>query len=199
MKKNLTWEHRKNIINKRDVSQMREISLRAKDVIVSNNGKEKPLGSLKYWKGLDMASEDSNMSLFDKDYLKMVSTSEIYSRIAFEFLDDVYLFNDQLVTKMPKEDFDFEPHQDGAFNIGPEFDNLTIMIILDDFTKENGTIECYDKDWKTLYPKSGDIIILNGTTLHRSSKNKSELPRSTYILHYTNGYYNPRYHRKRLK
>ena len=199
MKKNLTWEHRKNIMNKRDVSQMREISLRAKDVIVSNNGKEKPLGSLKYWKGLDMASEDSNMSLFDKDYLKMVSTSEIYSRIAFEFLDDVYLFNDQLVTKMPKEDFDFEPHQDGAFNIGPEFDNLTIMIILDDFTKENGTIESYDKDWKTLYPKSGDIIILNGTTLHRSSKNKSELPRSTYILHYTNGYYNPRYHRKRLK
>ena len=199
MKKNLTWEHRKNIMNKRDVSQMRAISLRAKDVIVSNNGKEKPLGSLKYWKGLDMASEDSNMSLFDKDYLKMVSTSEIYSRIAFEFLDDVYLFNDQLVTKMPKEDFDFEPHQDGAFNIGPEFDNLTIMIILDDFTKENGTIECYDKDWKTLYPKSGDIIILNGTTLHRSSKNKSELPRSTYILHYTNGYYNPRYHRKRLK
>ena len=199
MKKNLTWEHRKNIMNKRDVSQMREISLRAKDVIVSNNGKEKPLGSLKYWKGLDMASEDSNMSLFDKDYLKMVSTSEIYSRIAFEFLDDVYLFNDQLVTKMPKEDFDFEPHQDGAFNIGPEFDNLTIMIILDDFTKENGTIECYDKDWKTLYPKSGDIIILNGTTLHRSSKNKSELPRSTYILHYTNGYYNPRYHRKMLK
>ena len=199
MKKNLTWEHRKNIMNKRDVSQMREISLRAEDVIVSNNGKEKPLGSLKYWKGLDMASEDSNMSLFDKDYLKMVSTSEIYSRIAFEFLDDVYLFNDQLVTKMPKEDFDFEPHQDGAFNIGPEFDNLTIMIILDDFTKENGTIECYDKDWKTLYPKSGDIIILNGTTLHRSSKNKSELPRSTYILHYTNGYYNPRYHRKRLK
>ena len=199
MKKNLTWEHRKNIMNKRDVSQMREISLRAKDVIVSNNGKEKPLGSLKYWKGLDMASEDSNMSLFDKDYLKMVSTSEIYSRIAFEFLDDVYLFNDQLVTKMPKEDFDFEPHQDGAFNIGSEFDNLTIMIILDDFTKENGTSECYDKDWKTLYPKSGDIIILNGTTLHRSSKNKSELPRSTYILHYTNGYYNPRYHRKRLK
>ena len=199
MKKNLTWEHRKNIMNKRDVSQMREISLRAKDVIVSNNGKEKPLGSLKYWKGLDMASEDSNMSLFDKDYLKMVSTSEIYSRIAFEFLDDVYLFNDQLVTKMPKEDFDFEPHQDGAFNIGPDFDNLTIMIILDDFTKENGTIKCYDKDWKTLYPKSGDIIILNGTTLHRSSKNKSELPRSTYILHYTNGYYNPRYHRKRLK
>ena len=199
MKKNLTWEHRKNIMNKRDVSQMREISLRAKDVIVSNNGKEKPLGSLKYWKGLDMASEDSNMSLFDKDYLKMVSTSEIYSRIAFEFLDDVYLFNDQLVTKMPKEDFDFEPHQDGAFNIGSEFDNLTIMIILDDFTKENGTIECYDIDWKTLYPKSGDIIILNGTTLHRSSKNKSELPRSTYILHYTNGYYNPRYHRKRLK
>ena len=47
MKKNLTWEHRKNIMNKRDVSQMREISLRAKDVIVSNNGKEKPLGSKK--------------------------------------------------------------------------------------------------------------------------------------------------------
>ena len=100
-----------------------------------------------------MASEDSNMSLSDRDYLKMISTSEIYSKIAFEFLDDVYLFNDQLVTKMPKEDFDFEPHQDGAFDIGSEFDNLTIMIILDDFTKENGTIECYDKDWKTLYPK----------------------------------------------
>ena len=63
----------------------------------------------------------------------------------------------------------------------------------------HGTIECYDEDWKTLYPKSGDVVILNGTTLHRSSKNKSELPRSTYILHYTNGYYNPRYHRKRLK
>ena len=199
MRKNLTWEHRKNIMNKNDIVQMREISLRAKDVVVSNSGKEKSLGSETYWKGLDMASEDSNMSLSDRDYLKMVSTSEIYSKMAFEFLDDVYLFNDQLVTKMPNEDFDFEPHQDGAFNIGSEFDNLTIMIILDDFTKDNGTIECYDEDWKTLYPKSGDVVILNGTTLHRSSKNKSKLPRSTYILHYTNGYYNSRYHRKRLK
>ena len=199
MRKNLTWEHRKNIMNKNDIVQMREISLRAKDVVVSNSGKEKSLGSETYWKGLDMASEDSNMSLSDRDYLKMVSTSEIYSKMAFEFLDDVYLFNDQLVTKMPNEDFDFEPHQDGAFNIGSEFDNLTIMIILDDFTKDNGTIECYDEDWKTLYPKSGDVVILNGTTLHRSSKNKSKLPRSTYILHYTNGYYNSRKQRKRLK
>ena len=202
MRKNLTWEHRKNIMNKNDIVQMREISLRAKDVVVNNNGKEKPLGSETYWKGLDMASEDSNMSLSDRDYLKMISTSEIYSKIAFEFLDDVYLFNDQLVTKMPNEDFDFKPHQDSGFKssfIGTDFDNLTIMIILDDFTKQNGTIECYDEDWKTLYPKSGDVVILNGTTLHRSSKNKSELPRSTYILHYTNGYYNPRYHRKRLK
>ena len=93
MRKNLTWEHRKNIMNKNDIVQMREISLRAKDVVVSNSGKEKSLGSETYWKGLDMASEDSNMSLSDRDYLKMVSTSEIYSKIAFEFLDDVYLFN----------------------------------------------------------------------------------------------------------
>ena len=77
MKKNLTWEHRKNIMNKRDVSQIREISLRAKDVIVSNNGKEKPLGSLKYWKGLDMASEDSNMSLFDKDYSTIIQEAMV--------------------------------------------------------------------------------------------------------------------------
>ena len=95
-------------------------------MVVNNNGKEKPLGSETYWKGLDMASEDSNMSLSDRDYLKMISTSEIYSKIAFEFLDDVYLFNDQLVTKMNNEDFDFKPHQDGVFNIGSEFDNLTI-------------------------------------------------------------------------
>ena len=65
--------------------------------------------------------------------------------------------------------------------IGSEFDNLTIMIILDDFTKENGTIECYDKDWKTLYPKSGDIIILNGQLY-------IGLLKIMYILHYTNGY-----------
>ena len=45
MKKNLTWEHRKNIMNKNEIVQMREISLRAKDVVVNNNGKEKPLGS----------------------------------------------------------------------------------------------------------------------------------------------------------
>ena len=77
MKKNLTWEHRKNIMNKNDIVQMREISLRAKDVVVNNNGEEKPLGSEIYWKGLDMASEDSNMSLSDRDYLKMISTSEI--------------------------------------------------------------------------------------------------------------------------
>ena len=54
MRKNLTWEHRKNIMNKNDIVQMREISLRAKDVVVSNSGKEKSLGSETYWKGLDM-------------------------------------------------------------------------------------------------------------------------------------------------
>ena len=60
------------------------------------------------------------------------------------------------------------------------------MLILDDFTKENGAISVLDDEWITLYPKVGDILMIEGNTYHSSKINLSNQPRRAYLCVYSN-------------
>tara|TARA_A100001515_G_scaffold144627_1_gene149293 strand:+ start:618 stop:1277 length:660 start_codon:yes stop_codon:yes gene_type:complete len=195
---NFYWEIIPNVLSSIEVQQLRHIALKAKDLVLKYNKTKKTIGSPKYWRGLDMASKDINLHKYYRSYLNNTIHSKRYTKIASEYLNPLYLFNDQLVTKLPNENFSFDIHYDNQFDIGDDYNGITLMLILDDFTSVNGTIQCYAGEWVTLYPKEGDILVLNGTTKHRSSINRSKDSRSTYILHYTDGFINPRFHNERL-
>ncbi len=195
---NFYWKIIPNVLSSIEVMQLRHVALKAKYVVIEHNKTKKTTGSLKYWRGLDMASKDNNLHKYYRSYLNNTIHSERYTKIASEYLNPLYLFNDQLVTKLPNENFSFDIHYDNQFDIGDDYNGITLMLVLDDFTDLNGTIQCYENKWVTLYPKRGDIVVLNGTTKHRSSINRSKDSRSTYILHYTDGFVNPRFHSERL-
>jgi ectoine hydroxylase-related dioxygenase (phytanoyl-CoA dioxygenase family) len=104
--------------------------------------------------------------------------------------DEVYLFNDQIVIKLPNDRLRFEPHKDNQY--GPNSDGsihtVNMSWILDDFTEENGTLEIQNQDdgeWVTIYPKKGDIVAIHGNTYHRSGKNKTIYSRGLYACVYT--------------
>ena len=123
-------------------------------------------------------------------------TSDFMYDIATELLetDTIHLFNDQIVVKLPNENFKFEIHSDNAY--GPhndlalkgEFKTITCAWILDDFTEENGPVSILNKqtnEWDTPLPKKGDMVIWDGDTLHHSSINKSNKERAVWLCVYS--------------
>ena len=54
--------------------------------------------------------------------------------------------------------------------------------------KKKNTGGLYDKiigQEVKIYPKRGDVVVINGETYHWSSKNRTDEPRCTFIAHYT--------------
>ena len=51
---------------------------------------------------------------------------------------------------------------------------------------ENGAIKVYKDGLLTLYPEKGDILLVEGNTLHSSEKNKTDYPRRAYLCVYSN-------------
>lgn len=134
-------------------------------------------------------------SFLSSDLFKYYTSDFMYD-IATQLLetDVIHLFNDQIVVKLPKENFKFEIHSDNAY--GPhndlalkgEFKTITCAWILDDFTKENGPVSILNKqtnDWDTPLPKKGDMIIWDGDTLHHSSINNSNKERAVWLCVYS--------------
>ena len=60
------------------------------------------------------------------------------------------------------------------------------MLVLDDFTNENGLYKSTKDEWISLFPEKGDILLMNGNTLHKSEKNKTNEPRRAYLCVYSN-------------
>lgn len=123
-------------------------------------------------------------------------TSDFMYDIATELLetDVIHLFNDQIVVKLPNENFKFEIHSDNAY--GPHndlalkgvFKTITCAWILDDFTEENGPVSILNKqtnEWDIPLPKKGDMIIWDGDTLHHSSINNSNKERAVWLCVYS--------------
>jgi hypothetical protein len=123
-------------------------------------------------------------------------TSDFMYDIATKLLetDNIYLFNDQIVIKLPDENFEFEKHTDNAYGPHNElalkglFKTITCAWILDDFTIDNGPVSILNKktnDWDTPLPKKGDMVIWDGNTLHQSSINKSNKERAVWLCVYS--------------
>jgi|GEM_PF-2309477 len=173
------------------IGSIRNISLELK----SRFGNEAIIGTKKqhgvptFWKGLDMASQ------YNEELYKLY-TSKLMLEIAGNFLDtsEVYLYNDQVVVKSAKEDFEFESHCDNQY--GPNFKlaqkqvfkTVTCCLVLDDFTEHNGAIKFTTKRESeiTPLPKAGSLIVWDGNTVHSSTNNLSNKSRGVWLLIYAN-------------
>lgn len=180
-----------NCIPNQDVDKCRDICLSIKNSVIDNNllGTKKKFGNITYWKGIDVAS------ILHSD-LYLYYTSDFMYNIAKELLETntIFLFNDQIVAKLPNEDFQFEEHTDNELGPSPElaksggFKTITCGWVLDDFTPENGPVSILNKQtnqWDTPLPKKGDIIVWDGNTLHKSSINRSNKERVVWLCVYS--------------
>jgi ectoine hydroxylase-related dioxygenase (phytanoyl-CoA dioxygenase family) len=181
----------KNHIPMNFIEKVQNITIKARLNIVNNKlqGKSKDFGGFKHWDGLEMASMEYE-ELFD------LYTSDLMYNIAKELLntDDIYLFNDQIVVKLPNDGFIFNPHTDNGLGPNPElssigfYRSITCCWVLDDFTENNGPIVLMNKktnEYETIYPKIGDIAVWDGETLHYSNENISDKPRRVWLQIYT--------------
>ena len=168
------WVHLRNIFPPSTIDHIKEIALDFR------------LNAHKYsdWKGIPCASRWSK-DLYD------FYTCDIMHDLSREFLGDrVFLFNDQVVVKLPHEDFAFNPHYDNQYGLNNNegIHTINMSVILDDFTDRNGTLQLKnldDGEWVTVYPKKGDIVAIGGNTYHQSGKNQSDQPRGLYACVYT--------------
>ena len=156
----------------------------------NHQGSAREKGSGIYWGGICMASslplatDEENKKLFN------IYTSDFMYNIITEYIKEPYLFNDQIVVKDKNVNMTFDSHCDndlGPFPGDKSLLTINCMIVLDDFTDENGTIEVYNgESWIKLYPKTGDIVLIEGNVFHRSSPNTTDMPRRAYLCIYSN-------------
>ena len=185
----MKWQLIKNHIPLDVVEYLQDYTLKVRFKVEEFLNQDKNIGSGKYWKGVDMASsfplvtEEENKKLFD-----IYTSLNMYELVA-NYIDFPYLFNDQIVVKLPGEEFDFQPHYDNQFGPYPDDKELVtknFMLVLDDFTEENGGIKILDGEWIDIYPEKGDILMIDGNTIHASGNNKSNDPRRAYLCVYSN-------------
>jgi ectoine hydroxylase-related dioxygenase (phytanoyl-CoA dioxygenase family) len=181
----------KNIIPNDFLEKVKKSSIILKENILQNNLLETPkeYGTPKFCRHLDMASK------FDPELYELY-TSNLMLSIAKDLLkkDSIYLFNDQLVVKMPHEEFSFVAHTDNTYGPDPQaaingnFRTITCAWVITDLTENNGPISILNKQtnqWDTPLAKAGDLIVWDGNTTHQSGKNESDNPRIIWVLVYS--------------
>jgi len=185
-----------NQVPRETIDYLKSYTLELKERMISHPQFEtetKPNGSGVYGRFIDMASsfpladDSENKKLFD------VYTSQLMYEICNFYLmrDEFYLFNDQVVVKLPNEDFSFEPHRDNQFGPHPnrwDLKTLNCMMVLDDINDKNGGFQVRNRKtrkWDILNLLEGDILVMGGNTFHQSGNNKSDSPRRVYIGHYS--------------
>ena len=191
------WTIIKNVLGREDLEYLKVFTLEVKNRVLANPDFEKlnkPNGSGSWWRGLDMASKSPLNTPEENERLFGFYTSKLMFDIASEYLgtDEVYLLNDQVVVKMPNEEFIFKPHRDGVLfengqDVSTEYQSVNVLLALDDYTDENGGLEVQSNgstELERVYPKEGDAILLDSNTLHASGKNESDNPRRAYSCTY---------------
>jgi len=155
-------------------------TLRLKIWLLENDliGTRSELGTGTYWRGIETAGRLSRP-------LKMMFESKFMLELVKEELGDTfYMYNDQVVVKMPKEEFAFEPHRDNQYGQDPtgHFKTLNYTWILDD----QKDIRVMDgMVWLQPELKAGDILILDGNTIHCSGYNNTDKPRRNWCCVYS--------------
>lgn len=197
--------HLKNVIEPTLLAHTRFRAISLKKQYQQFEGQPRSNGSGTFWKGLEMAStldQSLYQSYTDKNMLEIAKT--------FLQVEEPYLFNDQVVVKLPNEEFTFDPHFDNQFGKDPEaalrgdFKTINCCQILTNMPKETGPLSCKNRKtnrWNLLPAQAGDIIIIDGNTLHSSTANTSAKIRALYACVYSThpignfdkGYYNEKF------
>ena len=168
------WVHIENVIPQNLIDIVIEVSQECKQIAVENEHTPAPYGTRIHWKGLGCASK------YEPRLLECYK-SEVNRRIATELLetDILYLYNDQIVLKLPNEEFEFEEHYDNQYssNRDNRIHSVNLSWILDDFTDDNGTL---NMSGQQIYPKKGDIVAIRGDVIHSSKPNISNKSRLLY-------------------
>jgi len=155
-------------------------TLRLKKWLLKNDliGTRSELGTGTYWRGIETAGRLSRP-------LKMMFESKfMLDLVRKELGDTFYMYNDQVVVKMPQERFAFEPHRDNQYGQDPtgHFKTLNYTWILDD----QKDIRVMDgMVWLQPELKAGDILILDGNTIHCSGYNNTDKPRRNWCCVYS--------------
>ena len=170
----------RNVIPSTYLDVARRETLRLKIWLLENDliGTRSELGTGTYWRGIETAGRLSRP-------LKMMFESKFMLELVKEELGDTfYMYNDQVVVKMPKEEFAFEPHRDSQYGQDPtgNFKTINFTWILDD----QKDIRLLDKKkWVQPELKAGDILVFDGNTIHCSGHNYSDKPRRNWCCVYS--------------
>jgi len=161
-------------------------------------GEPRHNGSGAFWNGLELAST------LDPNLWKSYTSNFMYDISKLYLESEPYLFNDQVVVKLPDESFYFDPHYDNQF--GPQGNHKTINCcwILTNMPVETGPLSCLNQStqkYDLLPANAGDIVIIEGNTLHSSTKNVSDRVRALYACVYSSqaigkfekGYYDEKF------
>jgi len=174
------WVHLKNQIPTDVISIIRDKGIELRMWVDDKIGQPSQYGTPVYWQGVGCAG------MYD-EYLMDFYTSDQMYELASSFLKtkDVWIYNDQMVVKLPNDGLYFDKHTDNIFD---RINTVNLCVILDDFTDENGgTLDVYntnDDEMITVYPTQGDIVAIQGNTWHKSNHNKSQEPRGLYACVY---------------
>lgn len=180
------WVHIENVFPKEIINQIRRRGIVLREWVNDRLGQPCQYGPPTHWRGVGCAG------MYD-EYLLRFYKSDTMFKIASTLIntEKIWLFNDQMVIKLPNDNFGFESHCDNQFggeNKSGLIHTINMGVVLDDYTTINGTLDMWDKiedKWVEVFPKSGDIIAINGNTLHRSKPNKSTEARGLYACVYS--------------
>ena len=182
--------HIKDVIPSSALSACRQVCIELKKKYVKKLGEPRKWGTGKVWRGLEMASKlDEKLIAFYLHPFMQQIVAPLFGTA------EIYCFNDQVVVKLPGEDFGFNEHNDNQYGPNPlaaakgEFKTINFMWVLTNQTKESGPISCQNVEtgeWEEIIAQAGDLIAIDGNTVHRSSQNTSEKVRAIYACVYSN-------------
>tara|TARA_R110002074_G_scaffold2068_7_gene12259 strand:+ start:2758 stop:3666 length:909 start_codon:yes stop_codon:yes gene_type:complete len=181
--------HMKDVIPSSALSECRKKCINLKKKYIDKLGEPRKWGTGKIWRGLEMASklDEELIAFYLHPFMQQISAPLFKS-------SQLYCFNDQVVVKLPGENFGFEEHNDNQYGPNPlaaakgEFKTINFMWILTNQTKESGPISCQNietGEWEEIIAQAGDLIIVDGNTVHRSSQNTSNKVRAVYACVYS--------------
>ena len=168
----------------------RRMAINLKRDKISELGKPREYGTGTYWRGIEMASKLEEELFFSYLHPFMQQIVPVFFNT-----QKVFLFNDQVVVKLPNEEFSFPEHFDNQYGPDPEgalngdFQTINFMWALTNVPKESGALEIKNKEtgnWDLVEAKAGDIIAIDGNTYHRSGHNTTDKIRAMYACVYSN-------------
>ena len=193
----------KNAIEPTLLAHTRYRAIELKENKMHLEGQPREWGTGTYWKGIEMASK------LDNELFNCYTHKSMYGIVSTLLgTKTPYLFNDQVVVKMPREDFAFGEHFDNQHGPDPigalnnEFKTINFLWALTDAPKKSGPLEILNKktnQWDLITAKAGDIIAIDGNTYHRSENNNTSKVRAMYACVYANkkmnfdGFYNEKW------